>query len=189
MKDFIILQNENERGINNDIILSYYEKLKNIIPKHCESILCIHSIRNHTEIAFNCNPREILYAIQACFNGGIDKVYYDTSTFKENLYGKVVTIKRENATKDVDFSKFFLYYKYYFKKRIELIERHFVRYSIYYSDILEEKNNIINDYITIYYIKELPYDIKKYIHEFLNSTIKTLFYLRSLYQNRTRKIE
>ena len=113
---------------NNNPNLLIQEKLRELllphVPKTMVYALSITSIHGDRDICFNCDARELLYAIQKCFNG--------YASYRENVYGKIVEVpvevekhrklpgelrsplnealkhaRRQGLKTNLDFSKFF----------------------------------------------------------------------------------
>ena len=169
---------------NNNPNLLIQEKLRELllphVPKTMVYALSISSIHGDRDICFNCDARELLYAIQKCFNG--------YASYRENVYGKIVEVPVCYIERNMDFSKLKLYFRYYFKKRIELLESHFLKLSIDIKSIIKEKEEAYRNYEIVFYLKDIPMEIKQMIRTYLICSYETLTYIRDLYENKRREL-
>ena len=156
------------------------EKLLPYVPNTEIYALSISSIHGHRDICFNCEARELLYAIQQCFNG--------RASFKECIYGKALNIPIESIEKHEHFSKLKLYFRHYFKKRIELLDSHFLKLSIEIKSIIKEKEDAFCNYDIVFYLKDIPMEMKQMIRTYLICSYETLTYIRDLYENKRREL-
>ena len=112
-----------------NVNLPIQEKLRDLllpyVPKTEVYALSISSIHGHRDICFNCEARELLYAIQNCFNG--------YASFKECIYGKALNIPIESIEKHEHFSKLKLYFRYYFK---HFSKSHSIFFNFFYIIIM-----------------------------------------------------
>lgn len=156
------------------------EKLLPYVPNTEIYALSISSIHGHRDICFNCEARELLYAIQQCFNGH--------ASFKECIYGKALNIPIESIEKHEHFSKLKLYFRHYFKKRIELLDSHFLKLSIDIKSIIKKKEEAYRNYEIVFYLKDIPMEMKQMIRTYLICSYETLTYIRDLYENKRREL-
>ena len=162
------------------IVEELREKLIPYVPKTKIYALCISSIHGNKDICFNCDARELLYAIQKCFK--------DVASYRECIYGKCVNIPVHSIEKHTDFSRLELYFRYYFKIRIDLLESHFLKLSIDIKSIIKEKEEAFCNYEIVFYIKNVPMELKKVIRSYLMCSYETLSHIRTLYENKRREL-
>mgnify|MGYP001410041287 CR=1 FL=1 len=164
--------------------LPIQEKLRELLLPHVPNTeiyaLSISSIHGHRDICFNCEARELLYAIQQCFKGN--------ASFKECIYGKALNIPIESIEKHEHFSRLKLYFRYYFKERIELLDSHFLKLSIDIKSIIKEKEDAFCNYDIVFYLKAIPMEMKLIIRTYLICSYETLTYIRALYENKRREL-
>ena len=147
----------------------------------------IRSIHDHRNICFNCEYREILYAIESCINQTIHlNTLSKQTSFKENVFGKCVTIPTVYVQTHIDrfsFESFYKYFKYHFRNRIEKIEKSYLRTvsKEYIKDLIPIKENAFCDYFDVFYISSLPMELRKYIQSFLLCNYKSLAEVRVLF--------
>ena len=163
-----------EYSPNGKLIESIKNDLGPYIPQHKEFGLILSSIHYDEKINFNCDAREILYAINAC--------YSKKGEFRENIFGKALSIHVRYAPYPMDFSKFELYFRYYFKQRIELLDSWALKISLDINMLLKKKEEVFSNYEIVFYIKRLPMEIKQYIRSYLLCSYDTLLELRKDYE-------
>lgn len=167
-----------------NVNLPIQEKLRDLllpyVPKTEVYALSISSIHGHRDICFNCEARELLYAIQNCFNG--------YASFKECIYGKALNIPIESIEKHEHFSKLKLYFRYYFKERIELLDSHFLKLSIDITSLKKEKEEACRNYEIVFYLKNVPFELKQIIRTYLVCSYETLTHIRNIYENKRREL-
>ena len=162
------------------IVEELREKLIPYVPKTKIYALYISSIHGNKAICFNCDARELLYAIQKCFK--------DVAFYRECIYGKCVNIPVHSIEKHTDFSRLELYFRYYFKIRIDLLESHFLKLSIDIKSIIKEKEEAFCNYDIVFYIQNVPMELKKVIRSYLICSYETLSHIRTLYENKRREL-
>jgi hypothetical protein len=150
------------------------------VPKPKIYALSISSIHGDEDICFNCDARELLYAIQKCFKGN--------ARYRESIYGKCLNIPVHSIEKHTDFSRLELYFRYYFKIRIELLESHFLKLSIDIKSIIKEKEEAFCNYDIVFYLKDIPMELKQIIRTYLICSYETLTHIRILYENKRREL-
>ena len=91
-----------DNGCNAKLIKTIRKNLGPIIPQANIYGLMITSIHKHKDICFNCHARELLYAINVCFN--------NKGEFREIIYSKSLSIPVKYAHGGADYSKFELYF-------------------------------------------------------------------------------
>ena len=163
-----------EYSPNGKLIESIRNDLGPYIPQHKEFGLILTSIHYDEEINFNCDAREILYAINAC--------YSKHGNFRENVYGKALSIPVCYAKNHMDFSKLELYFRYYFKQRIELLDSWALKISLDINMLLKKKEEVFSNYEIVFYIERLPMEIKQLIRSYLLCNYDTLLELRKDYE-------
>ena len=159
---------------NGKIIEIIRNDLGSYIPQHSIFGIYLSSIHNHEKINFNCDAREILYAINAC--------YLKKGEFRENLFGKALSIPVRYAAYPRDFSKFELYFRYYFKKRIDLLDEWILKNKRRDKYLLKKKEEVFCNYEIVFYIDKLPMVLKQHIRTYLICSYDTLVELRNLYE-------
>ena len=164
---------------NGKIIEIIRNDLSCYIPQHNIFGIYLSSIHNHEKINFNCDAREILYAINAC--------YSKKGEFRENLFGKALSIPLRYAEYPTDFSKFELYFRYYFRKRLELVESWALKQSLDISMLSKKKEEVCCNYEIVFYIDKLPMEIKQMIRSYLLCNYDTLLELRQDYEKWRRE--
>ena len=166
--------NKDENSPNGKRIDSIRNDLGSYIPQHNIFGIYLSSIHNHEKINFNCDAREILYAINAC--------YSKKGEFRENIFGKALSIHVRYAEYPTDFSKFELYFRYYFRKRLELVESWALKQSLDISMLIKKKQEVCCNYEIVFYIDKLPMEIKQMIRSYLLCNYDTLLELRQDYE-------
>ena len=166
---------------NEDIINSYTKTIK---KNNFHDIVTIRSIHKNQDICFNSEQREILYAIQKCFN----EINNYNSFFKECLFGKALIISIEKIPKNPPFNNLKKNYKLKFLDRINNIENHLKLHKINYEDLNYKKNKLLLSYSSIIYCKILPYQILKKILLYLHYDFNLYKKLRNEYEERRKKI-
>ena len=166
---------QDEYSPNGKLIETIRNELGPYIPQHKEFGLILTSIHYDEEINFNCDAREILYAINAC--------YSKHGNFRENVYGKALSIPVCYAKNHMDFSKLELYFRYYFKQRIELLDSWALKISLDINMLLKKKEEVFSNYEIVFYFKNIPFELKQYIRSYLVCTYESLTKLRILYDN------
>ena len=140
----IKMYQHDESCCNGQLLDSIRNRLGPLIPQSDIYSLVLTSIHYDEKINFNCDAREILYAINAC--------YSKKGEFRENLFGKALSIHVRYAEYPTDFSKFELYFRYYFKKRLELVESWALKQSLDISMLLKKKEEVCCNYEIVFYI-------------------------------------
>ena len=174
-----------------------YKKYINIFNPYVE----VRSIHRDNDLCFNSDQREILYAIETCFNSlntNEDGTLIKISYFKESMLGKCVQLSFENVPEINPFKNIMKHYKKYYLQRLTLLNNY------YESKVTEEMkqlnkkkienkdknkkefNHLNNNYSTIIYLP-LPIDIIKTIYScYLEYKLDDYLLLRKKY-NMLRK--
>ena len=163
-----------DKDSNANLIKTIRKNLGSIIPQDNIYGLIISSIHYDEDICFNCHARELLYAINACF--------YNKGYFRENKFGKSLSIPLTYAIDGADYSKFELYFRYYFKKRLELVDSWALKQSLDISMLSKKKQEVCCNYEIVFYIDKLPMEIKQIIRSYLLCNYDTLLELREHYE-------
>ena len=171
--------NQDEYSPNGKRIDSIRNDLGPYIPQDKGFGLILSSIHYDEKINFNCDAREILYAINAC--------YSKKGEFRENIFGKALSIHVRYTEYPTDFSKFELYFRYYFKKRLELVESWALKQSLDISMLIKKKQEVCCNYEIVFYIDKLPMEIKQMIRSYLLCNYDTLLELRQDYEKWRRE--
>ena len=168
MTDYIAIKNER-------LIKIYTDILSNIFPNNMHNfplknmVLC-RVIHRDEDFCFNSEHREILYSIRDCFSSA--NIWHPV--FRENLYGKCLTIPIDKMCMKPPFENILYYYQKHFLHRLEVIDIHFTnRYNkqSFNDTFLRLKTEKKALYITRFayntiYIP-LPLDILNYIFGYL----------------------
>ena len=171
----ITTYNYDDDGCNANLIKTIRKQLGSIIPQEKIYGLVISSIHCNEDICFNSHARELLYAINDCF--------YNKGNFRENKLGKSLSIPVTYAIDGADYSKFELYFRYYFKKRIDLLYEYLLKNKWRDNYLLKKKKEeAFCNYEIVFYIDKLPMDIKQYIRNYLVCSYNTLVELRNIYE-------
>lgn len=188
----IVIEKYLDTNKNIKMMLELRDKLISYMPQTTTYSITIRSIHNDEDICFNADAREILYAIRDCCNfsvsyetrklnhSGTDMVF-----FKESIYGKALIFPVSKYIKNIDFSKLEKYFRYYFKKRIELIAFRTIARNPYkdYMVYMIAKDEAFSNYEIVFYFKNIPFELKQYIRSYLVCTYESLTKLRLLYEN------
>ena len=179
MRDYITEQNistsnYDDNGCNSKLINTIRKNLGPIIPQANIYGLMISSIHKHKDICFNCHAREVLYAINACFD--------NKGEFREIIYGKSLSIPVTYAIDGADYSKFELYFRYYFKRRIEYLDGYLLKYNYNIKHLSKKKEEAFCNYEIVFYIDKLPMVLKQLIRTYLICSYDTLVELRNIYE-------
>ena len=175
----IITYKHDDTCCNGELLESIRNRLGPYIPQSNRYGLVLTSIHKHEEINFNCDARELLYAINAC--------YLKKGEFRENVYSKALSIRVCYAKKHIDFSKLDLYFRYYFKQRIELLDSWALKISLDINTLLKKKEEVFCNYEMVFYIEKLPMEIKQQIRSYLLCNYDTLLELRDEYEKARSK--
>ena len=170
----IKMYNHDDSCCNGKLLETIRKRLGTYIPQSNTYGLVLTSIHNHEEINFNCDARELLYAINAC--------YLKKGMFRENVYGKALSIPVSYAKNHMDFSKLELYFRYYFKQRIELLDSWALKISLDINTLLKKKEEVFCNYEMVFYIEKIPMEIKQLIRSYLLCNYDTLLELRDDYE-------
>jgi hypothetical protein len=82
----------------------------------------------------------------------------------------------------MDFSKLELYFRYYFKQRIELLDSWALKNSLDINILLKKKEEVFSNYEIVFYIETLPMEIKQHIRSYLLCNYDTLLEMRKDYE-------
>jgi len=142
--------------------------------------ISVTSIHRHQDLCFNSSHREILYAIELCFNTlNKDKEgsFIKNAHFKENNLGKAVVISFSDVPSNSPFENILKHYKKYYLERIWLLDSHFgLNMKCFTKGIpAQEMEKILTkykpqilhlsrNYSQMIYM-QLPMDIIRYIYE------------------------
>ena len=188
----IVIEKYLNTNKNIEIMLELRDKLSRYMPQTTTYSICIRSIHNDEDICFNGTARELLYAIRDCCNFSVsdetrELVHSDGDMvfFRESMYGKALIYPVCKYTKEIDFSKLEKYFRYYFKKRIELIAFRTIARNPYkdYMVYMIAKNEAFSNYESVFYLKNVPFELKQHIRSYLVCTYESLTKLRILYDN------
>jgi hypothetical protein len=143
-----------------------------------ESYICINSIHGDSDLCVNASHREILYAIEKCFNmseidenGNPVKIAF----YREKMLGKNVQVSFINLPAIPPFEDIMKYYKKYYLQRLTLLNLHYEANMIdlynnghgmevlNYKKYKLEFDNLSSDYSQLLYLP-LPMDIIKTIY-------------------------
>ncbi len=162
---------------DNKDIMSQISLYKSAL-KQFESYIFIHSIHRDTDLCINSEHREILYAIEKCFNmfqkdddGNPVKIAF----YQEKMLGKNVQVSFKDLPAMPPFADIMKYYKKYYLQRLTLLNLHYEANMIdlynhgYGIEVLNYKkyklefDNLSSDYSQLLYLP-LPMDIIKAIY-------------------------
>lgn len=143
-----------------------------------ESYISIHSIHINSDFCINADHREILYAIEKCFNmsqkdddGNPLKIAF----YQEKMLGKNVQVSFRDLPSMPPFADIMKYYKKYYLQRLTLLNLHYEANMIAlynnghgmevlnYKKYKLEFDNLSSDYSQLLYLP-LPMDIIKTIY-------------------------
>lgn len=179
MTNYLAIKNQRTVNEYNKALSKYWE----------ETTVITRIIHRQEDLCFNSNAREILYAIRDCFS------CYNTyclPEFRENAYGKCLTLPIEKAYIRPPFENILYYYQQHYFKRLQVIDMYFSRLSTpqHFKDklvkLITEKKTLFSTRFpyNTFYINGLPLDILNYIFDYLKYIdVHKSFLLRKKYEN------
>jgi len=130
--------------------------------------IIVSSIHGKTDLCFNSEKREILYAIQNCFKIGLAR-------YSETTYGKALIVPFKHVPKKPPFENIMFYFHKHFLIRLELID-----------NFLIQKKPIIDNSVKSHLLL-IPERIPKLIAE-KKELFKTTFAYNALYIRKNSNI-